>query len=118
MAKTSRIGERNTLITIKKLKTGIDKDGFPIEIWDPVFSKPIWCMWVSAFGQSVFENDRASETGNATVNMPYSPLVDNRCRVWKDNDPHDDLHAYVIVGEPNNLNRKELEFKVKRMVDA
>ena len=118
MAKSSRIGQRNTRITIKKLTVGIDADGFPTETWEAVFSSPVWCMWVGAYGQEVFENARASETGNATVNMPYSSLVDNRCRVWKNNDPQDDEHAYVIVGEPNVIDRKELEFKVKRMVSA
>ena len=118
MAKSSRIGQRNTQITIKKLTEGIDNDGFPTKTWEAVFSAPVWCMWVGAYGQEVFENDRASETGNATVNMPYTSLVDNRCRVWKDNDPHDDAHAYVIVGEPNAIDRKELEFKVKRLVSA
>lgn len=118
MAKSSRIGQRNTRIVIKQLTPGVDADGYPTEEWADIFGAPVWCMWVGTFGQAVFENDRASETGNATVNMAYSPLVTNRCRVWKDGEPEDDKHAYVIVGEPNNLDRKEIEFKVKRMVSA
>jgi head-tail adaptor len=118
MAKRSRIGQRKTNITIKKLTKGIDADGYPTEEWTDVFGGKVKCLWVSAFGQEVFENHRAGETGNATVNMPYSPLVDNGCRVWYENEPQDDQHAFVIVGEPNNLERRELEFKVKRLVSA
>lgn len=118
MAKSSRIGQRDTRIIIKKLTPGIDEDGFPTETWEAVFPEPVWCMWVGNYGNAVFENARNSETGNATVNMPHSSLVDNRCRVWKESDPQDDAHAYVIVGEPNALGRKELEFKVERMVSA
>lgn len=118
MAKSTRIGQRNMLIIIKQLTTGTDADGYPTETWTDVFSAAVWCAWAGTYGQAVFENDRMSETGNATINMAYSPLVTNRCRVWKYGDTQDDEHAYVIVGEPNNLDRKELEFKVRRLVSA
>ena len=118
MAKSSMIGQRNTRIVIKQLVPGINENGFPTETWTAVFASPVWCMWAGMYGQAVYENDRNGETGNATVNMAYSPLVTNRCRIWKDGETEDDAHAYVIVGEPNNLNRKELEFKVRRLVSA
>ena len=118
MAKSSRIGQRNTRIIIKRLMVGVDVDGFPTERWEAIFESPVWCMWVSAFGASFVENARAGEMGNATINMPYTPWVDNRCRIWRADEPEDEQHAFEIIGEPNNLDRRELEIKVRRRVVA
>ena len=118
MAKASRIGQRDTRIVIRAPTVVTDSEGNQDMTWADIFPAPVWCMWAGTFGTSVYENARAGEAGNATINMGYTPRVTNRCRIWRAGDELDDAHAYEIVGEPNNLGRRELEIKVRRLVVA
>jgi head-tail adaptor len=118
MAKSSRIGQRDTRIVIRAPTVMVDSKGNQRMTWADVFGAPVWCMWAGAYGTQVYENARMGEAGNATINMAYTDAVTNRCRVWKAGEPLDDAHAYEIVGEPNILGRRELEIKVRRLVVA
>ena len=121
MAKSALAGEMRTRVTIKKLVTGehTDSEGNPIEEWQDVFGAPVWCKWVYAHGDEVFEGMRLNLGQLATITMRYTPKVDERCRIWKGNDEQDDDHAWEVVSinDPEDQH-KFLDIELKRAVVA
>lgn len=120
MAKEARIGEMRTRVYISAIvEAGTDADGFPTEIVTPLFGGPVHCLWVSAHGNEVYENMRLGLKKTATLTMRYSPLVDERCRLWREGDPQTDEYAYEIVSIDNVQDRRKLmEIKVKKVEKA
>lgn len=115
MAKTVTAGQMRTQITVKRLTSGVDADGFPTETWEPVFSAPVRCLWVNAHGSEVFEHLRMDLKEVATITTRYSPLIDVRCRIWHESDPL----PYEIISIDNVEDaRRFLEIKVRRAVTA
>lgn len=119
MAKTASAGEMRTRITVKKLTTGIDGEGYPTETWAALFPAKIHCKWVSAHGKEVNENDRLGLGQIATVTMRYTPLITPRCRVWKEAETQTDANAWEVVSV-NDLEDRHafLEMTLRRLVVA
>lgn len=124
MAKEAKSGEMRTRITVQALTTGIDAEGFPTEEWTDVFGgEKAWCKWVNPHGTEVYEHMRLDLGDAATITMRYTPLIDVRCRIFKDYEPvggpEDDEKAYEIISIDNVEDmRKILEIKVRRVVKA
>lgn len=115
MAKSVLAGEMRTKITVKALVEGVNENGYPTKSWEDVFSGLVWCKWVNSHGTEVFETMRLDLKEAATVTMRYSPLVNERCRIWRENDPE----PYEVISIDNVEDRRRfLEIKVKRVVTA
>lgn len=125
MSKEARPGELRTRITIQALTEGIDAGGFQTKEWTDLFGgKKVWCKWANPHGTEVYEQMKLELRDPATITMRYTPLIDQRCRVFKGYTPvgdqkKDDRHAYEIISIDNVLDRnKIMEIKVQRMVKA
>lgn len=121
MAKSARAGEMRTRIIIKTLMTSehTDSEGNPIEEWHDLFGAPVWCKWVYAHGDEVYEGMRLNIGQMATITMRYTPKVDVRCRIWKAGDTQDDDHAWEVVSINNPEDRNQfLDIELKRVVVA
>lgn len=119
MAKTATAGEMRTRITVMKPTRGIDADGFRTETWANVFCGMTRCKWVSAHGSDVIENKRLELGRVATITMRYTPLVDETCRVWYENDTQDAAHAWEVISINNTESRNAfVEITLRRDVIA
>lgn len=125
MAKAVLAGQMRTRVTIKKLISGINENGYPIENWVDVFGGKVWGLWTNTHGLEVYDAMRLEVKGAVTLTMRYSPLVDVRCRVWWEtdadiiNDAERNQRAYEIVSIDNvGDGRVFLEIKLKRVVIA
>ena len=118
MAKSVRIGEMRTRITVKLPTPGIDDDGFATETSADVFGGKVWCKWVWQHGAEVFENMRLGLGEVATITMPYTNAITVRCKVWREGETAD-ADAWEIVSI-NNVEeaRRFLEIKLRRGVKA
>ena len=121
MAKSALAGEMRTRITIMKLQSSekTDSEGNPIMEWVNLFSGKVWCKWVYAHGDEIYEGLRLQVGQLATVTMRYTPKVDVRCRIWHENDPQDEAHAWEVVSINDPEDRhKFLDIELKRVVVA
>lgn len=125
MAKSAVAGEMKTKITIKRLVTGIDPSGYQTKRWEDIFPGKVWCKWVNAHGQEVYDNLRLELNETATITMRYSDKVDVRCRIWRERDDETgdekerEKRAWEIISLDNvEDGRRFLELKVKRAVVA
>lgn len=108
-------GEMKTKITIKNRVTGQDADGYPQETQVDVFGGMVWCKWVNAYGQELFESMRLDLKEAATITMRYSDKVNQRCEIYHENDPK----PYEVVSVNDVLDKHQfLEIKVRRKVSA
>lgn len=120
MAKSALAGEMRTRITIKGMKAGTDKEGNPTETLTDLFGGKLWCKWVYAHGSEVYEGMRLDLGQLATVTMRYSSLVNQRCKIWHENeDPNDEALAWEIVSinDPEDKH-KFLDIELRRTVVA
>ncbi len=120
MAKSARSGEMRTKITIQALTDGINENGFQTKEWANIFGdKKAWCLWVNAHGTEVYDTMRLNLKEPATITMRYTPKVNVRCRIFREDEPQDDAHAYEIISIDNVQDgRSRMEIKVQRMVKA
>lgn len=121
MAKSAQAGEMRTRITIKALVISeeTDSEGNTIKEWRDLFGGKVWCKWVYAHGDEVYEGMRLNLGQLATITMRYTPAVNVRCRIWHEDDPQDDDHAWEVVSinDPEDKH-KFLEIELKRAVVA
>lgn len=115
MAYSALTGEMKTKITIKSLTQTQDGDGYAQDTWTDVFGAPVWCKWVNANGQEVFEGMRLDLNEVATITMRYSDKVDPRCNIFRETDqsPYEVISINDVVD-----GHKFLEIKVRRKVKA
>lgn len=119
MAKSARAGEMRTRITVKRMKAGLDQDGIATEHWIDVFNGMTRCKWVYAHGAEVYDGMRLDLGQMATITMRYTPLIDERCRVWRENEPQDDAHGWDVVSVNVPEDRRSfLDIQLKRTVVA
>ena len=107
--------------TIMKLQSSekTDSEGNPIMVWVNLFSGKVWCKWVYAHGDEIYEGMCLQVGQLATVTMRYTPKVDVRCRIWHENDPQDEAHAWEVVSINDPEDRhKFLDIELKRVVVA
>ena len=118
MAKTATAGEMRTRITVQSLTNGVDADGYPTTTWTNVIAT-LRCKWVGAFGSDVLENKRVELGQTATITLRYTPLIDQRCRVFHENDAQTDVNAWEIisVNDPEDKHAF-LEITVRKKVVA
>lgn len=121
MAKSATAGEMRTRITVKRLEDTdeTDKEGNAIMEWVDIFHGKVWCKWVYSHGDEVFEGMRLNLGQLATITMRFTRLVDERCKIWHENDPQDDAHAWHVVNinDPEDAH-KFLDVELKREVVA
>ncbi len=82
-----------------------------------------WCKWVNSHGKDVYENQRLALGQVATLTMRYSPLVTQKCILWRDGETGTPavptLNAWEIVSIDDVEQRHQyLEITVKRKVVA
>jgi head-tail adaptor len=119
MAKQASAGEMRTRITVKKPTRSIDAEGFRTETWTDLFGGMTRCKWVYAHGAEVIEHKRQELGHVATITMRYTPLIDETCRVWKENDTQDAAHAWEVISVNDPEDRHAfLEITVRREVVA
>ena len=121
MAKSVMAGEMRTRITVQKLTTGTDADGYPTATWANVLAGTgmIHCKWVGAFGSDVLENKRVELGQTATITLRYTSLIDQRCRVFHENDAQTDVNAWEIISVNDPDDRHAfLEITLRRKVVA
>lgn len=119
MALRATIGQLKTRIIVKKLIESVDDDGFPVQEWEPIVDGHIWCYWHNEVSNEKQQDDRLELKQPAAVTVRYTPLIDVRCRVWLEDDPQDEYHAYEVISVNNwDLKYRFLELKVRRVVVA
>jgi head-tail adaptor len=121
MAKTANAGEMRTRITVKQLTPGIDADGYPTETWTNVLGGTTMfrCKWKPGWGTEVLENDRLNLGQTAVATLRYTSLIDQRCRVWYENDAQTDANAWFIVNVTDPEERRAfLEITLRKAVVA
>ena len=97
MASRASIGEMRTRIVVRRLKTGIDADGFEVIEREDVYPGPIWCKWVWAHGAEALENMRTQMVQTATLTIHYTGRIDARCQVWRAGQADDMDEAWDVV---------------------
>ena len=119
MALKALTGQMKTRIIVKKLEESVDDDGFPVKEWTPVFDGHIWCYWHNEVSNEKAEDDRLELKQPAALTIRYTPLIDVRCRVWLEDDPQDEYHAYEVISVNNwDMKYRFLELKIRRVVVA
>ena len=90
----------------------------PTYSWQ-AFTEMLRCKWVGAFGSDVLENKRVELGQTATITMRYTSLIDQRCRVFHENDAQTDVNAWEIisVNDPEDKHAF-LEITLRRKVVA
>ena len=115
MASYALTGEMKTKILIKGRTETQGPGGYPVEAWEDLFGGKVWCKWVNAHGQELFEGMRLDLKEAATVTMRYSDKVDQRCEIYREDDPK----PYEVISLNDVLDKHQfLEIKVKRKVTA
>ena len=115
MALSALTGQLKTRIIIRKLVESVDDDGFPVKEWEPIVNGHIWSYWHNEVANEKETDDRLELKEPAAVTIRYTPLVDIRCRVWFEDDPQDEEHAYEVVSVNNwDMKNRFLELKVRR----
>lgn len=119
MSKTASAGEMRSRITVKRLTVGIDADGYSTETWANPFSGAVRCRWVYAHGAEVAENNRLGLGQLATITLRHTSLIDQRCRVWHENDAQTDANAWEVVSVNDPEDRHAfLEITLRKLVVA
>lgn len=80
------IGEMRTRVIVRKIKSGLDAEGFNVRGYEDLFSGAIWCKWEWERGTETFENERQRLEERAVLTMRYSNKVTTRCMIWKDKE--------------------------------
>lgn len=117
MSKNANAGELRTPVYFKRIQRSTDAEGFPAETEVNIFGegKHVLCKWVNAHGSEVFLAKQLELRDPATITMRYSPLINEKLLVYREND----ANPYEIVSLDNVECRKQwLEIKVQRMVPA
>lgn len=115
MATYALTGEMKTKITIEGRKISQGANGYPAITWEDLFGGKVWCKWVNAHGQELYEAMRLNIKEAATITMRYSPLVDGQCRIYREEDPK----PYEVISINDVLDKHQfLEIKVKRRETA
>lgn len=115
MASYALTGEMKTKITIKGKTETQGPGGYPRETWSDLFGEKVWCKWVNAYGQELFEGLRLDLKEAATITMRYSDKVNPKCEIYRE----DDSKPYEVISVNDILDKHQfLEIKVKRKVKA
>lgn len=109
------IGEMRTRVTIRKIKSGLDTEGFNTRSYDDLFPKPVWCKWEWERGTETFENERQRLEERAVITMRYSDKVTPRCMLWKEKET--EPWEVVSVNDIDDRHRW-LQLTLKRSVKA
>ena len=119
MARMAGIGEMRTRVVVRRLKTGIDEDGFKTVAREDVFPGPVWCKWVWAHGAEALENMRTQMTQTATLTMHYTGRITPRCQIWRAGEADDESAAWDVVSVNNVEDRRQyLEVQIRKGVKA
>lgn len=119
MALRATIGQMRTRIIVKRLTESVNDNGFPVKEWTPIVGGHIWCYWHNEVSNEKDQDDRLELKQPAALTVRYTPLIDVRCRVWLEDDPQDEYHAYEVISVNNwDMKYKFLELKVRRVVVA
>ena len=83
------------------------------------FTEKLRCKWVSAHGNDVLENNRAELGQTATITLRYTTLIDQRCKVFHENDEQTLSNAWTVisVNDPEDRHRF-VEITLQRKVVA
>lgn len=113
MSKSANAGELRTLVDFKRIERTHDDDGFPVEREVVVLSA--MTKWVNVHGSESYVAMQLDLREPATVTMRYSPLINRRMLVYRQDDPD----PYEILSIDNVEQRNVwLELKVQRMLAA
>lgn len=80
------IGEMRTRVTIRRIRSGIDAEGFNTRAYEDLFPGAVWCKWEWERGTETFENERQRLEERAVITMRYSNKPAPRCVLWKDKE--------------------------------
>ena len=80
------IGEMRARVSIKRIRSGLDPEGYNTRAYEDLFGSQVWCKWEWERGTETFENERQRLEERALVTMRYSEKVNARCVVWREND--------------------------------
>lgn len=118
MSKSANSGELRTKIRFMRIDRVTDNDGFDAEDEVNVFgcsSAYVKCKWVNAHGTDAFVAMQMQLREPATITCRFSPLINERCLVYKE----DETSPYEIISIDNVEERNRwLEIKVQRKVSA
>lgn len=114
MAKKSSIGSRKTKIRLFAPIDGI-VDGYTTTYWQEIFSAPVWARVEHNHSADIFASDALRAVQSATINMPYTNRLTQRCKIQIGAD----TRCYDIIGINNILTEnRELEIFCERKVQA
>ena len=90
----------------------------PVYSWEETESK-LKCKWVNAHGSDALENLRVELGQTATITLRYTSLINQRCRVFYENDTQTDANAWTVisVNDPEDRHRF-IEATLQRKVTA
>lgn len=111
-----KLSNMTTAIRIqKKSGSGVDDDGFPVEVWADIIDENIFCEWRNKFGAEVYKNLAQQVKQPASLRLWYMPGIDETCRVIR----LEDSAVFEVVSPDNVMNRnQQLEIEVKRYVEG
>lgn len=109
------IGEMRTRVTIQKIQTGQDREGFNTREYIKIFPGPIWCKWEWERGTETFENERQRLEERAVITVRYTDKITQRCMLWKEKDKTP--WEIVAINDIDDRHRW-LQITLKRSVKA
>jgi head-tail adaptor len=119
MAKSVTAGEMRTRVTVQKQAVTVDADGVGTKTWSAAISGYLKCKWVYAHGKEADENMRLNLGQTATITMRYTPLIDQRCRIFHEADAQIDANAWEVVSVNDPEDRHAfIEIVLKKAVMA
>ena len=115
MAKFANPGALRTPVKFVRINRTNDADGYPAETEVDVFGAPVMCAWVNVHGNEVFTAMQMQLREPATITTRYSPLINQKLLIYKDNDP--DPYEVISIDDVDERHTW-LEIKVQRKTEA
>ena len=115
MAKYVNAGELRTPVRFIRIDRTNDADGYPTETEVDVFGQAVMCAWVNVHGSDVFTSMQMQLREPATLTTRYSPLINQKLLIYKDNDP--DPYEVISIDDVDERHTW-LEIKVQRATEA
>jgi len=102
----------------KKSASGVDADGFPIEVWLDIIDEDIlceWKNWKSKSGAEIYEANAIQAKEIALLRLWHIVGVDAACRITRIED--NAIFEILNVDDVNNRHQ-QLEIQIKRYVQG
>lgn len=105
----------------KKSASGVDADGFPVEVWVDIIDEDIlceWKNWKSKSGAEIYVANAVQAKEIALLRLWYILGIDSTCRVSRVEDGEDGIIFEIINIDDVNNRHQQLELQVKRLVEG